>query len=374
MAHAKNMAHRLGIAEGADILVNIDADNYTGPGFAKYILEQFTPGEDLYLWSRMIKGEMPRGISGRIAVTRTDFLLVGGYDEKYENHSPDDKDFNARLGRMGIPGREIDRRFLLAINHTDKMRYREYPHAALATYDDFCVQSYTVVVNEGHIGCGTVWRNFGEDPICIEPVPTRIFGIGMHKTATTSLHTAFKTLGYKSGHWVTAHWAKAIYREMTQAGRSPTMEKFYAVCDLPIPLLFRQFDTNYPGSKFILTVRDEWKWLTSVRKHWNPASNKYRSQWDSDPFSHRVHQLLYGRKDFDPTIFLERYRRHNEEVLEHFRHRPADLLVMNMDSGSGWKELCMFLGVPIPAQAYPAVSPGIVEPCTPTPEPMSFSI
>jgi hypothetical protein len=27
MAHAKNMAHRLGIFEGADILVNLDADN-----------------------------------------------------------------------------------------------------------------------------------------------------------------------------------------------------------------------------------------------------------------------------------------------------------------------------------------------------------
>jgi hypothetical protein len=34
MAHAKNMAHRLGILEGADILVNLDADNFTGPGFA----------------------------------------------------------------------------------------------------------------------------------------------------------------------------------------------------------------------------------------------------------------------------------------------------------------------------------------------------
>src|SRR5882757_9614345 len=30
MTHAKNMAHRLGIIEGADILVNLDADNYTG--------------------------------------------------------------------------------------------------------------------------------------------------------------------------------------------------------------------------------------------------------------------------------------------------------------------------------------------------------
>src|ERR1035438_1611515 len=30
MAHAKNMAHRCGLLEGADILVNLDADGFTG--------------------------------------------------------------------------------------------------------------------------------------------------------------------------------------------------------------------------------------------------------------------------------------------------------------------------------------------------------
>ncbi len=41
MAHAKNMAHRCGILEGADVLVNMDADNYTGQGFARYVADQF---------------------------------------------------------------------------------------------------------------------------------------------------------------------------------------------------------------------------------------------------------------------------------------------------------------------------------------------
>ena len=35
MAHAKNMAHRCGLMENADVLVNLDADNFTGPGFAE---------------------------------------------------------------------------------------------------------------------------------------------------------------------------------------------------------------------------------------------------------------------------------------------------------------------------------------------------
>jgi hypothetical protein len=357
MAHAKNMAHRLGIMEGGEILVNLDADNYTGPGFADYVAAQFQK-ENIFLWACMVKGTgMPRGISGRIAVRKADFILVGGYDEKYDTHSPDDKDFNARLRRLGLEGDKIDNRFLLAILHNDKTRYREYPHAADAFDEDFLIQHDGTVVNGGKIGCGTVWRNFGADPITIRAVPTRIFGVGMHKTATTSLHTAIKRLGIKSGHWHSAHWAKAIWREMNQTGKSPTMEKCYAVCDLPITLLFRKLDAAYPGSKFILTVRDEVKWLDSVRKHWDYQLNKYRIQWDTDAFSHRIHQILYGRTEFDPLVFLERYRRHNQDVIAHFKDRPQDLLVMDMDDGCGWPELCRFLGVPVPDEVYPAISP-----------------
>jgi hypothetical protein len=356
MAHAKNMVHRCALLEGADVLVNMDADNFACPGFDQYLIEQFTGPQEISMWARMVKdgeGRLPRGISGRIAVSKTAFLLAGGYDEKYHTHSPDDKDFNYRLSLLGFEGREIDARYLQAILHTDKLRYREYPHAAQAAGEDFAVQPVSPIANAGNVGCGTVWRNFSPEPISIRPIPTRIFGIGMHKTATTSLHTALTMLGFKSGHWERAPWAKAIWREMRQFGNSPTLEKFYALCDLPIPLLFRELDRGYPGAKFILTVRDEWNWLTSVRKHWSLHHNKYRCQWDDDVFSHRVHNLLYGRTDFDPSTMLERYRRHNAEVLAYFSHRPSDLLVMDMEKGSKWKELCSFLNVPMPQDQYP---------------------
>jgi hypothetical protein len=41
MAHAKNQAHRCGLLEGADVLVNLDADNLTGWGFAAFVRETF---------------------------------------------------------------------------------------------------------------------------------------------------------------------------------------------------------------------------------------------------------------------------------------------------------------------------------------------
>lgn len=379
MAHAKNMSHRAGILEGADILVNLDADGYTGPNFAQYIADQFNEhGKDILLqamWNRWVEIDgtehwltqepdgsygppVPKGSNGRMVVTMNAFLKAGGYNEKYDTWGPDDKDFNIRLRRLGYEPRPIARQHLQTILHNDKVRFKDYPQAAGNKSYEFKIgihDSDETIANFGKVGMGTVFRNYGGEAIELGPIPTRIFGIGMHKTATTSLSRALKILGFDSAHWKDAHWAKAIWKQISQTGKSLTMEKNYALSDLPITLLYKDLDRTYPGSKFILTVRDEQRWLRSARNHWDAERNPFRYQWDDDPFTHRVHQMLYGRKDFDEGVFLERYRRHNAEVREYFRGRPQDLLVMDMDRGAGWQELCGFLKRPEPNVAYPFV-------------------
>ncbi len=357
MAYAKNIAHRLGILHGADILVNLDADNFTGPGFARYIADHFRRhGENTFMFARMVKGVMTRGINGRIITTRHAFLNVGGYDERYNTWSPDDKDFNLRLRRLGYIAHEIHPRFLEAIGHSDKMRFKYYTHVSSGDYDanlETIHSSDRIIVGYGHIGCCTVYKNFSEEETVLDPVPTRIFGIGMHKTATTSLHRALHILGIDTAHWTTAHWAKAIWEEMQAKGRSITLERSYAASDLPITILYDKLDSAYPGSKFILTTRHEDTWIESVRNHWDHDSNRFRAGWSTDPFTHRVHKLVYGQKGFEEQLFRARYRRHNSDVAEYFRDRPQDLLVMDMDNGAGWGELCGFLGLPIPNAPYP---------------------
>jgi Sulfotransferase domain len=358
MAHAKNMAHRCGLLEGADILVNLDADNFTGAGFATYIAEQFKSEPNVFLWSKMVKGVLPRGINGRMVVSRHAFLNAGGYDEQFNTWSHDDRDFNLRLRRLGYQAQQIHPRYLDAVRHTDKMRFKEYPHAEKASYDEpteWLMSSEITIVNWGNFGCGTVYRDLDFTDIgckVLKPLPSRIFGIGMHKTATTSLHHAMRFLGFNSAHWTSAHWAKAIWTEMRAEGRSLTVEKHYHLCDLPIPMLFRELDKAYPGSKFILTMLDEEVWVKAAEVHWSPR-NRFRNAWDSDPFSHQVHQALYGIRHFDREIFLARYRKHNADVLEYFKDRPQDLLVMKMSEGAGWAELCRFVDRPVPEMKYP---------------------
>jgi hypothetical protein len=361
MAHAKNIAHRLGILHGAEILVNLDADNYTGRSFARYVAGEFERIEDRgFLRGRMVKGFMPRGISGRIVVTSKAFLKAGGYDERYNDWGPDDWDFSARLRRLGYEPFDIPVQHLSGHNHPDRIRFRDYPHARLQ-FEQYAKAETTAitegdstVVNFGRFGCSTLSRNFDPtDTIELKPVATRVFGIGMHKTGTVSLHEALGRLGLDSAHWVGPWWARAIYEEvMVGSGRSKTLERSYALSDLPLALIFRQLDVAYPGSKFILTMRNETDWLMSVETHWSEA-NEWHGTWKRDCFTNRCHSLLYGRASFDRETMRARYWRHNFEVLEYFKDRPEDLLVLNIDSKLKWPPLCHFLGLPVPDVPYP---------------------
>jgi len=364
IAHAKNLAARLGILAGADLIVALDADNFTGPSFDQYIYNQFScgspigPDTGMFLYADINKtnrSRFARGVAGRLVIRSQDFIKLGGYDERFDTWRGEDMDMNARLWRLGYGSRPIDPAYLDAIRHSADVRFREYPHARQYENDEevkVINRAENTVVNGGRFGMGTVYRNFDPAPVVLGPVPTRVFGIGLHKTATSSLHKAFQTLGFDSLHWGTGE-APLIWNEMSATGRSKTLERYYALSDLPIPLLYRQLDTAYPGSKFILTIRDDRKWLTSIERLWDPAYNPTRWEWDIYPFTNRIHTELYGTRNFDPDRMLERYRRHNREVKEYFGSRPGDLLVMDMESGAGWPELCAFLDKPVPAADYP---------------------
>lgn len=362
VAHAKNMAHRLAISEGADILVTVDADNFTGPGFDEFILARFRESgiflcpNHAHIQTLPHGPERPcRGFAGRLAIRAQDFIKAGGYNEAYDTWRGEDIDLNARMVRMGYTMRYIDNEYLGTIPHNANIRFKEYRHAR--QYESpgawkIPGTETSTVVNYGRFGCGSVYRNFCmDDVVDLKPLPTRVFGIGLHKTATTSLHKAFQILGYDSLHWGVGE-VPVIWHEMNHGGRSHALERYYAACDLPIPLLYRQLDAVYPGSKFVLTVRDESKWVDSVRRLWSRDYNPTRWMWEVYPISNTLHQALYGQTEFSAEVMLNAYRRHNREVQDYFRHRPEDLAVMNMEQDS-WPELCGFLDEKVPSMPYP---------------------
>ena len=70
-----------------------------------------------------------------------------------------------------------------------------------------------------------------------------------------------------------------------------------------------------------------------------------------------MRKLIYGAEAGAPegneSIYLERYRRHSEEVREYFKDRPQHLLIMDLTAGDGWQALCDFLGHEAPDKPFP---------------------
>jgi len=166
----------------------------------------------------------------------------------------------------------------------------------------------------------------------------KIFGIGLYKTGTTSLHVALEILGYNSVHCPVT---------------GEEFDGYDAANDITVASRFEEWDKLYPGSKFILTLRDLNQWLGSCKDH-------FGRRFNPNKFSPKVREFYleqilktYGTAVYDPVLLQEAYQRHIQHVQNYFAHRPQDLLIMNIPNGDGWDRFSPFLKHSIPNQPFP---------------------
>lgn len=182
-----------------------------------------------------------------------------------------------------------------------------------------------------------------------------MFGIGLSRTGTHSLTQALHVLGFDTVHYPTD---RATLETLIRGdARFPLLEHYDGITDITVAPYYEDLDQAWPGSKFVLTVRDEESWLRSCRDHWA----RYPSSWfdeDEKPTdAMQVHWFLraavYASYEFDAGRFRHTYRRHLEQVTSYFKGRDDDLLVLDVAAGDGYEQLAPFLGVPVPAQPFP---------------------
>jgi hypothetical protein len=185
----------------------------------------------------------------------------------------------------------------------------------------------------------------------------KIFGIGYPKTATSSLSNALAKLGYRSAHDPYDVLPVFFPEELQGVDYDPRVIEDNDALSGLICLVYRELDRAYPGSKFILTVRDEQKWLNSVRAHMKNNATPERRAMDAEmplrPFTRA--KLYNGDLWFNEEHtcdYLNTYREFNRGVQEYFRGRD-DLLIMDFEQGDGWDKLCDFLGCPVPDKPMP---------------------
>jgi hypothetical protein len=172
----------------------------------------------------------------------------------------------------------------------------------------------------------------------------KIFGIGLNKTGTSSLHSALEMLGYHSLHFGGMDTYENILRAIGEG--KPMLSHIdpepEAISDVAsITYYFYLADAQYPGSKFILTLRDIDDWLDSRRRHVERNRRMKESGEYEGPFL-----------TVDLDSWALEYRRHEAVVRAYFASRPADLLCFR-PADSGWGPLCEFLGRPVPEQPFP---------------------
>src|SRR5262245_32103566 len=171
---------------------------------------------------------------------------------------------------------------------------------------------------------------------------TKVFGVGLSKTGTSSLAEALNILDIKTIH---SPHDEQTYDDLRWGNyRLRIMEGYQGVTDNVAPF-YAQLDRSFPGSKFILTVREKQSWLRSIELHWRLMMD----WWHNDPpfkqFQEFISACEYGMIGFHRDRFSHVYDLHLRNVLAHFEGRPDDLLVIDICGGEGWERLCPFLGL-----------------------------
>jgi hypothetical protein len=119
--HSRNLLFKL--ATG-DIISNVDADNYTGIGYAAYLNEVFSEDKDIYVVADTKKRYyFLRNAFGRFACQKKDYMAIGGMDETMKSYGSETIDLYERLTNLGRKEYVIKNTNLLkAISHADEER------------------------------------------------------------------------------------------------------------------------------------------------------------------------------------------------------------------------------------------------------------
>ena len=183
-----------------------------------------------------------------------------------------------------------------------------------------------------------------------KPAP-KVFGIGLSKTGTTSLYAALQILCFKSGTYL--HMRElGLHKWFKGDFTTDYLSDYDAVTDLPISAFYPQLYHRYPGSKFVLTIRDKDDWLRSCQRQLGGRPE--------DDFSRSSRLATYGCESFNEDRFIFVYETHLRNVQWFFRKHSNSLLILDLIGGQGWETLCPFLGLQVPDIEFPSVKPGYI--------------
>lgn len=197
----------------------------------------------------------------------------------------------------------------------------------------------------------------------------KIFCIGFNKTGTTSLKTEMALQGFTVGNQRQAEllfddWVKRDFKRLIRYCRTA---EFFQDVPFSYPYTFIAMDQAFPGSKFILTVRNNAEqWYNSlIRFHgklWGngnvpPTTEDLKNATYIEkgrPYRNRF--LVHDVPEDDPykkDVMIAYYHNHNNMVMDYFRHRSQDLLIINLKNPQDYLRFCEFIGQKPEREGFP---------------------
>ena len=158
----------------------------------------------------------------------------------------------------------------------------------------------------------------------------KIFGIGFYKTGTTTLYDALRILGYhtvngdKLGSYPGADDGATLIKQIDAGDyRLPTFDMFEAFTDNPYFTIWREIYALYPDAKYILTVREEQRWIDSCVKFFRHRRMRPMREWMFGPHANPASSPQARQ------AWLDAYRAHNDAVREFFATRGQQYLELD---------------------------------------------
>lgn len=210
-------------------------------------------------------------------------------------------------------------------------------------------------------------------------VPMSVLSLGISRTGTLSMQSAFATLGYASPYHFTSLlinirdadiWNELLgakfqdshhHRTITRAELDQVLGHCGAVTDVPCAVLWRDLVAAYPSAKVVLVERDEDAWANSIQTLLEGMLNPfvvYVLRFTDPGWCGRIFNLglLWTGGWFGTTNLAQAkknaraaYRAHNAAIRAAV---PKERLLV-YELGSGWEPLCEFLGKEVPDVPFP---------------------
>lgn len=197
-------------------------------------------------------------------------------------------------------------------------------------------------------------------PVLVAGKP-KIFCVGLNKTGTTSLTREMYELGFFIGSQMRGtrlirEYGKRNFKPIRKLVKS---SQFFQDAPFSFPYTFIVMDQYFPKSKFILTVRD------SPEQWYNSLTNFHSKLWGKDGLPptaeelknapgpwpgirYETYKILVDADDndlYNEEFLKQAYLDYNKSVIDYFKHRPEDLLILNVAEKGAYKKLCNFLNI-----------------------------